>query len=56
MAGGQQEEEEEEEEETTNDGSSAVLVKRADVEAVSAAVNMYFPGCENFIMDLVQLV
>ena len=66
VAGGQREEEdkeekeeeekEENEEESTNDGSGAVLVKRADAEAFGAAVNMYFPGCESFIMDLVQLV
>ena len=31
-----------------------ILIKEADAEAFGAAVNMYFPGCENFIMGLVQ--
>ncbi|CAM9158203.1 unnamed protein product, partial [Laminaria digitata] len=33
-----------------------VLIKKAEEEVFSEAVNLYFPGCESFIMDLVQLV
>ncbi|CAN0326028.1 unnamed protein product, partial [Laminaria digitata] len=56
---GEEEEESKEEEgaeESSNGGSGAVLVKEYDVEALGDAVNMYFPGCEGFITDLVQPV
>lgn len=33
-----------------------VHIKEADAEAFGKAVNVYFRGCENFIMDLVQPV
>ena len=52
VAGGKQGEEEE----YSGIPSGAVLIKEADREVFDEAVNMYFPGCESFIMDLVQPV
>ena len=36
--------------------AGAVFIKEADGEVFGEVVNMYFPGCESFIMDLVQQV
>ncbi|CAM9105339.1 unnamed protein product [Laminaria digitata] len=36
--------------------SGAIFIKEADGEVFGETVNMYFPGCESFIMDLVQQV
>ena len=36
--------------------SGAVFIKEADGGVFGEVVNMYFPACENFIMDLVQQV
>ncbi|CAM9417510.1 unnamed protein product [Laminaria digitata] len=45
-----------EEEESRGVLPGGVLIKQADAEAFDAAINMYFPGCESFIADLVQHV
>ncbi|CAN0490036.1 unnamed protein product, partial [Laminaria digitata] len=54
--GKQEEEKEEKKEESSVVLPGGVLVEETDAEAFGTAVNMYFPGCESFIMDLVQSV
>ena len=43
-------------EQGSNSGSGAVFVDEADTEAFGEAVNMYVPGCERFIVDLVRSI
>lgn len=43
---------EEQEEDSSVVLPGRILIKEADAEAFGAAVNMYFPGRESFIMGL----